>query len=33
MAISIHPAVEGGVKPGEADLAGGTITCKAAPRQ
>jgi S-(hydroxymethyl)glutathione synthase len=28
MAISIHPAVDGGVKPGVANFAGGTLTCK-----
>src|SRR6201987_6497538 len=28
MAISIHPAVDGGVKPGKTDFAGGTLTCK-----
>ena len=27
MAISIHPAVDGGVKPGVANFAGGTLTC------
>jgi S-(hydroxymethyl)glutathione synthase len=26
-AISIHPAVDGGVKPGSKDFAGGTLTC------
>ena len=30
MAISIHPAVDGGVKPGAANFAGGTLTCKCA---
>jgi len=30
MAISIHPAVDGGVKPGVANFAGGTLTCKCA---
>ena len=30
MAISIHPAVDGGVKPGNASFAGGTLTCKCA---
>jgi S-(hydroxymethyl)glutathione synthase len=30
MAISIHPAVDGGVKPGSASFAGGTLTCKCA---
>jgi S-(hydroxymethyl)glutathione synthase len=28
MAISIHPAVDGGVKPGVANFAGGTLVCK-----
>ena len=28
MAISIHPAVDQGVKPGKADFAGGTIKCQ-----
>ena len=28
MAVSIHPAVDGGVKPGKTDFAGGTLTCK-----
>jgi S-(hydroxymethyl)glutathione synthase len=28
MAIAIHPLVDGGVKPGKADFAGGTLTCK-----
>ena len=28
MAFSIHPAVDGGVKPGKPGFAGGTITCK-----
>ena len=28
MAISIHPAVDAGVKPGKTDFAGGTLTCK-----
>ena len=28
MATSIHPAVDGGVKPGKTDFAGGTLTCK-----
>ena len=27
-AISIHPSVDQGVKPGAADFAGGTLTCK-----
>jgi S-(hydroxymethyl)glutathione synthase len=30
MAITIHPAVDGGVKPGVANFAGGTLTCKCA---
>ncbi len=30
MAISIHPAVDNGVKPGSANFAGGTLTCKCA---
>lgn len=29
-AISIHPSVDNGVKPGAADFAGGTLTCKCA---
>jgi S-(hydroxymethyl)glutathione synthase len=28
MAISIHPAVDGGVKQGSKDFAGGTLTCR-----
>jgi len=28
MAISIHPAVDDGVKPGSKDFSGGTLTCK-----
>ena len=28
MAISIHPAVDGGVKPGSKDFSGGTLVCK-----
>jgi len=28
MAISIHPAVDGGVKPGNPSFAGGTLVCK-----
>src|SRR5438309_10181480 len=28
MAISIHPAVDGGVRPGSANFAGGTLTCR-----
>ncbi len=28
MAISIHPSVDGGVKPGTASFGGGTLTCK-----
>jgi S-(hydroxymethyl)glutathione synthase len=30
MAISIHPLVDGGVKPGNPGFAGGTLTCKCA---
>jgi S-(hydroxymethyl)glutathione synthase len=30
MAISIHPAVDGGVKPGSQSFAGGTLQCKCA---
>lgn len=30
MAVSIHPAVDGGVKAGSANFAGGTLTCKCA---
>lgn len=30
MAISIHPAIDGGVKSGNPDFAGGTLTCKCA---
>lgn len=30
MAVSIHPAVDGGVKKGAANFAGGTLTCKCA---
>jgi S-(hydroxymethyl)glutathione synthase len=30
MAISIHPFVDGGVKPGSPSFAGGTLTCKCA---
>ncbi len=30
MAISIHPAVDHGVKPGKADFAGGTLVCHCA---
>ena len=28
MTTSIHPAVDGGVKPGKAQFAGGTLTCR-----
>ena len=28
MAVSIHPAVDNGVKAGSATFAGGTLTCK-----
>ena len=31
--VSIHPAVDGGVKPGVADFAGGTLVCKCAQNQ
>ena len=31
--ISIHPAVDGGVKPGVAEFAGGTLVCKCAQNQ
>jgi S-(hydroxymethyl)glutathione synthase len=30
MAVKIHPAVDNGVKPGSANFAGGTITCRCA---
>ncbi len=30
MAVSIHPAVDGGVKKGAANFAGGTLTCQCA---
>jgi S-(hydroxymethyl)glutathione synthase len=30
MAVSIHPAVDGGVKPGNPSFAGGTLTCHCA---
>ena len=30
MAISIHPAVDRGVKPGNSGFAGGTLSCKCA---
>jgi S-(hydroxymethyl)glutathione synthase len=30
MAISIHPALDNGVKPGSPDFAGGTLVCKCA---
>ena len=30
MAVKIHPAVDNGVKPGSANFAGGTISCKCA---
>ncbi|HTU43049.1 MAG TPA: S-(hydroxymethyl)glutathione synthase [Candidatus Aquilonibacter sp.] len=32
-AISIHPSVDSGVKPGAIDFAGGTLVCKCAQRQ
>ena len=28
--VSIHPAIDGGVKPGKADFSGGTLSCKCA---
>ena len=28
--VAIHPAIDGGVKPGKADFAGGTLSCKCA---
>ena len=28
MAVKIHPAIDGGVKAGKTDFAGGTLTCK-----
>ena len=28
--VAIHPSVDGGVKPGKTDFAGGTLTCKCA---
>jgi S-(hydroxymethyl)glutathione synthase len=28
--VAIHPSVDGGVKPGKKDFAGGTLTCKCA---
>ena len=30
MAISLHPAIDGGVRPGAEDFDGGTLTCKCA---
>jgi S-(hydroxymethyl)glutathione synthase len=30
MAISIHPSIDGGIKPGKAGFTGGTLTCKCA---
>ena len=30
MAISIHPAIDGGIKPGKKGFAGGTLVCKCA---
>jgi len=30
MAVSIHPAIDGGVKPTKAGFSGGTLTCKCA---
>ncbi len=32
MAIAIHPSVDGGVKPGKAGFAGGTLRCKCASK-
>lgn len=32
MAVSIHPSVDNGVKPGSKDFAGGTISCKCTDR-
>ena len=31
MATKIHPAVDGGVKPGKTDFVGGTLTCRSLP--
>ena len=33
MAVSIHPSVDNGVKPGSPDFAGGTLTCKCTHNQ
>jgi S-(hydroxymethyl)glutathione synthase len=33
MAVSIHPSVDNGVKPGNPDFAGGTLTCKCTQNQ
>jgi len=30
MAISLHPSIDNGIKPGNKDFAGGTLTCKCA---
>jgi S-(hydroxymethyl)glutathione synthase len=30
MAISLHPSIDNGIKPGSKDFAGGTLTCKCA---
>jgi S-(hydroxymethyl)glutathione synthase len=30
MAISLHPSIDNGIKPGAKDFAGGTLTCKCA---
>jgi S-(hydroxymethyl)glutathione synthase len=30
MAISLHPAIDGGIKPGAKDFAGGTLVCRCA---
>lgn len=32
-AVSIHPSVDGGIKPGAKDFAGGTLSCKCAQNQ
>ena len=33
MALSIHPAVDGGLKPAAADFSGGTLSCKCADKK
>ena len=33
MAVSIHPAVDGGVKPAAADFSGGTLYCRCADKK